>query len=66
MCAIVLFVISLQRGSVEQVKRVTEETIKAGKPGGKFLMQPVDFLEYGTPLENVEAYVKTAMEHAAY
>ena len=51
---------------MEQVKRVTEETIKAGKPGGKFLMQPVDFLEYGTPLENVEAYVKTAMEHAAY
>jgi len=34
--------------------------------GGKFIMQPVDFLEYGTPVENVEAYVKTALEHAAY
>ena len=26
----------------------------------------VDFLEYGTPPENVEAYVATALEHAAY
>jgi uroporphyrinogen decarboxylase len=56
----------LQKGSVDEVKRVTEATMKAGKPGGKFIMQSVDFLEYGTPLENVEAYVKTALEHAAY
>jgi uroporphyrinogen decarboxylase len=56
----------LQKGSVEDVKRSTEEIIKAGKPGGKFIMQPVDFLEFGTPVENVEAFVKTAIEHAAY
>lgn len=56
----------LQKGTVEQVKRATEETIRIGKPGGKFIMQPVDFLEYGTPLENVEAYVKTGIEHAGY
>jgi hypothetical protein len=29
--------------------------MEAGKPGGGFIMQPVDFLEYGTPPENVEA-----------
>jgi hypothetical protein len=40
--------------------------MKAGKPGGKFIMQPVDFLEYGTPLENVRAYVETALEYSAY
>jgi len=56
----------LQNGTVDQVKRTTEETMKAGKPGGKFIMQPVDFLEYGTPTENIQAYVETAMENAAY
>ena len=29
-------------------------------------MQPVDFLEYGTPFENGEPYVQTALRHAAY
>jgi hypothetical protein len=56
----------LQKGTLDEVKRATEQTIKTGKPGGVFIMQPVDFLEYGTPVENVEAYVQTALEHAAY
>jgi len=56
----------LQKGTIDQVKKATEETMKAGKPGGKFIMQPVDFLEYGTPLENIEAYIRTAKEHASY
>ena len=56
----------LQNGTVDMVRRATEETIKAGKPGGRFIMQPVDFLEYGTPLENIRAYVETALEYAAY
>jgi len=56
----------LQKGTVDMVKRATEETMRIGKPGGKFIMQPVDFLEYGTPVENVEAYVQTALENAAY
>ena len=29
-------------------------------------MQNVDFLEYGTPLENVEAYAKTALQLVNY
>jgi uroporphyrinogen decarboxylase len=56
----------LQKGSVEQTKKVTAETMLKGKPGGKFIMQPVDFLEYGTPVENVETYIKTAVENAWY
>ena len=56
----------LQNGSVEDVKQKTREVMNIGKPGGKFIMQPVDFLEYGTPMKNVEAYVKTAMEYAGY
>ena len=56
----------LRGGSIDRVKRATEQAILAGKPGGGFVLQPVDFLEHGTPIENVEAYVSTALEHAAY
>jgi len=57
----------LQKGTVDDVKRATAAAMKAGKTGGGgFIMQPVDFLEWGTPLENVEAYVRTALEHAEY
>jgi uroporphyrinogen-III decarboxylase len=54
----------LQKGTVDDVRRATERAMKAGRTGGGFIMQPVDFLEYGTPAENVEAYVQTALEHA--
>ncbi|MBN2210555.1 MAG: hypothetical protein JW709_04090, partial [Sedimentisphaerales bacterium] len=56
----------LQKGTVDDVKRVTEETIKIGKPGGGFILQSADFLEYGTPIENIEAYVDMAMQYASY
>jgi uroporphyrinogen-III decarboxylase len=56
----------LQNGTKDDVMRSTEEVMKTGKPGGKFIMQPVDFLEYGTPVQNVEAYVETALEFASY
>jgi uroporphyrinogen decarboxylase len=56
----------LQGGTVDQVKYATEETIHIGKPGGKFILQSADFLEYGTPLENLEAFVQVGLEHAAY
>jgi uroporphyrinogen decarboxylase len=56
----------LQNGNPETVRRATERAIRAGKPGGGFILQPVDFLEYGTPLENVQAFVETAMENASY
>jgi uroporphyrinogen-III decarboxylase len=56
----------LQCGTVEDVKRATEKAIRIGKPGGKFILQSADFLEYGTPLENLEAYVKAAFDNAGY
>ena len=56
----------LQKGTVDDVKRATEAAMKAGKPGGGFIMQPVDFLEYGTPEKNIEAYVQTAREYGGY
>lgn len=56
----------LQRGTVDKVKKVTEQTLKIGKPDGGFILQSADFLEYGTPLENIEAYVETAKQFAHY
>lgn len=56
----------IQKGTLDDVKRTTEQTMKAGKScgGAGFLFENVDFLEYGTPEENVEAFVKTAKEYA--
>ncbi len=56
----------LQNGTRDAIRKATREAMELGKSGGGFIMQPVDFLEYGTPVENVEAYVETAMEHAGY
>ena len=56
----------LQNGTAEEVKRKTEQTIITGKPGGKFILQSADFLEYGTPMENLEAYFDVASQHCSY
>ena len=56
----------LQNGTVDEVKRETEHAIKIGKPGGKFILQSADFLEYGTPMDNLEAYVLTAKQFCDY
>ena len=56
----------LQGGTVEQVAEVTKKTVEAGKPGGKFILQSADFLEYGTPVKNLEAFVKTGTEYGGY
>jgi uroporphyrinogen decarboxylase len=56
----------IQNGTVDEIKRTTEETMKTGKPGGRFILQSADFLEYSTPVKNIEAYVETAMQFAGY
>lgn len=56
----------LQNGTVDQVRQVTEETMAMGKPGGGFIIQSADFLEYGTPPENVAAFVRTAIDSGGY
>ena len=53
-------------GTVDDVRRATAAAMDAGKPGGRFVLQNADFLEYGTPMENVEAFVETALERAWY
>ncbi|MBI9101568.1 MAG: hypothetical protein JEY99_04065 [Spirochaetales bacterium] len=56
----------IQKGSVRDVERVTLDTITRGKKLGRYILQSADFLEYGTPLENVEAFARTGLANAAY
>ncbi|MEI3245190.1 MAG: uroporphyrinogen decarboxylase family protein [Lachnospiraceae bacterium] len=56
----------LQKGTVEQVHEATLKAIEKGKKFPAFIMQNVDFLEFGTPLENVEEYAKTALANREY
>jgi hypothetical protein len=56
----------LQKGTVEDVRRVTRETALIAKQGGKAILQSADFLEKGTPQENLYAFVETGLEYASY
>ena len=56
----------MKQGSVDEVKRMTRETVETGKKGGRFVLQNADYLEHGTPEENVRAYVETGLEYGVY
>lgn len=56
----------LQQGTVEEVRDATLAAMEKGKRFRSFIMQNVDFLEYGTPLENVKEYARTALENREY
>ncbi|QBE97757.1 Uroporphyrinogen decarboxylase [Blautia producta] len=56
----------IQNGSAEDVRNTTLEVMEKGKKFDSFIMQNVDFLEFGTPIENVEEYAKTALENCMY
>ncbi len=56
----------LQKGTREDVRKATRKAMEEGKKFDRFIMQNVDFLEFGTPMENVEEYAYTALSLAAY
>lgn len=56
----------LQNGTIDQVREQTKKVMEAGKKNGPFIIQNADFLEFNTPLKNVEEFVKIAFENAAY
>ena len=56
----------LQNGTIDQVMEQTKKVMEAGKKNGPFIIQNADFLEFNTPLKNVEEFVKIAFENAAY
>ena len=56
----------LLNGTVDDVRKAVEKIVRTVKPGGNHILQNADSLEYATPVENVRAYVETAIEHAWY
>jgi uroporphyrinogen decarboxylase len=56
----------LKNGSIDTIKKNTEETIKIGKQGGRFILQSADYLEYDTPIKNIEAYIETGIKYGGY
>jgi len=56
----------IQKGTEDDVVQATIKTMETAKKGGPFIIQNADFLEYGTPTKNVEAFVNTALKHAHY
>ena len=51
----------IQHGSVEDVQKATLAALEKGRKFPSFILQNVDFLEFGTPVENVKAYARTAL-----
>ncbi|MBI9107455.1 MAG: hypothetical protein JEZ04_11985 [Spirochaetales bacterium] len=56
----------IQKGTVDDVEKVTLETISKGKKFDRYILQSADFLEYGTPIENVEAFARTGLANSEY
>ncbi len=56
----------LKEGTIDDVKRVTSEAIETGKRGGRYILQTADYLEYGTPLDNIKAFIETGLEYGGY
>jgi len=56
----------IKDGTPGIIRQNVKEVLEAGKPGGKFILQPSDFLEYDTPLENIKAYIEAGKEFGSY
>jgi len=56
----------LKPGPVEEIRRVTKETVRTGMGGGGFILQSADFIEFGTPVEHLEAYIQAGLEFGRY
>ena len=56
----------LKTASPQEVAGKAREIMKIGKPGGHYIFSTSDFLEKGTPIENVKAMIKAAKEAGQY
>jgi len=57
---------ALPYGTIEEVAEQTKERIRIFGPGGGFVFTPVHNIQYGVPLENIAAMIKTVMEYGNY
>lgn len=56
----------LKVATPEEVATKVREIVRVGKPGGRYLFAASDFLEKGTPLDNVKAMLRAAEEEGVY
>ena len=56
----------LKQASPGEIALQTEEIVNTGKPGGRYIFAASDFLEAGTPLENVRAMIDAAITAGKY
>jgi uroporphyrinogen-III decarboxylase len=56
----------LKRATPREVEARTREVVRAGKPGGRYIFSASDFLEKGTPRENVIAMIQAAKDEGRY
>ncbi|MCP4378177.1 MAG: hypothetical protein GY794_18635 [bacterium] len=52
----------LKSASPEEVADHTRNIVSTGSPGGRYIFSTSDFLEKGTPIENVQAMIQAARE----
>jgi len=56
----------LKSATPRQVDARTRELVRAGKPGGRYIFSTSDYLESGTPRENIIAMIEAARDEGAY
>ncbi|NLW56284.1 MAG: hypothetical protein GX050_06680 [Firmicutes bacterium] len=56
----------LKRASLKEVEEKVTEIMHIGKPGGRYIFAASDFLEQGTPLENVKKVIEVAKREGVY
>lgn len=56
----------LKRATPAEVDARTRETVRAGMPSGRYIFSTSDYLEIGTPRENVVAMVEAAKDEGRY
>jgi uroporphyrinogen-III decarboxylase len=56
----------LKTATPAEVDAKAREIVRVGKPGGRYLFAASDFLEKGTPLDNVTAMLRAAEEEGRY
>lgn len=59
-------VVFLKTAKPEEVAARTREIVKSGMPHGRYIFSTSDFLERGTPRENVIAMIEAAKEAGSY
>jgi uroporphyrinogen decarboxylase len=55
-------ILTLERGTVEDVRRETEQIVRAAAPGGGYCLDSGEMVPRDTPEENMQAMIETARE----